>query len=606
MDQFYQKNASLYQSLVKAVKKPTRAHGTPTSQEEGNQNMVVSARIRPFLEDELNAGFPCAVFPQNAQAGAKTVIDIHDLYNHPKGRPVLKSFNYGVDRIFGTEATTEQIYEDLVKDLIPFAWDGGISTLFAYGQTGSGKTFTISQLERLAVKALMEGDLPGEKEVYLTIIDLAGNSAFDLLSSRSPISILEDSFGVSQLKGAEEYLVQDRAEVMNLIERAASFRRTASTIKNDASSRSHGICRIRIKDVASDTEGLLYLIDLAGSEAARDIAVHGADRMRETREINISLSVLKDCIRGKAESDALLLSGKRKQGQKAPRVPYRQSALTKVLKHVFDPSGGHTTKTVIIACVNPSLADVSPTKNTLRFAELLRVPAPKIGKPNFKPNSPVTWTNAQLQDWIAKNSGTPPINGSILAPTATGAQILKLPARDFETLCLSTDGVSIDQARAFREKLWALHIDSLHNDGRSQDSAGQSAAANTGSEMKSSSQDDGPNVEKLLFKERIRPGMVVCVKKPVGTGETVGTVRGLTMAMILCPTSALDENHRMSLEAKPNPGKAAYLCATVVSTPSAKAYTLHPWEQVVVDVTDMENEIILEYDSSSHNYYMVL
>lgn len=91
--------------------------------------------------------------------------------------------------------------------------------------------------------------------------------------------------------------------------------------------------------------------------------------MRETREINMSLSVLKDCIRGKVESDSLKASG----NLKPIRVPFRQSVLTRVLKHVFDPAASRACKTVVIGCLNPSLVDVGPSKNTLRYAELLRV-----------------------------------------------------------------------------------------------------------------------------------------------------------------------------------------------------------------------------------------
>jgi kinesin family member 2/24 len=125
--------------------------------------------------------------------------------------------------------------------------------------------------------------------------------------------------------------------------------------------------------------------------------------MRETREINMSLSVLKDCIRGKVQSDALAFSGGPKSKQRKPHVPFRQSALTKVLKHVFDPAGSRACKTVVIACVNPSLADVGPSKNTLRYAEMLRVLVPTNDKMESNPIAPMTWTNAQLKDWITKN-----------------------------------------------------------------------------------------------------------------------------------------------------------------------------------------------------------
>lgn len=52
--------------------------------------MIVSARIRPLSENE---GFPSASFPR---ANQKNVVDIHDLYNHPKGIPILKAYNIHV------------------------------------------------------------------------------------------------------------------------------------------------------------------------------------------------------------------------------------------------------------------------------------------------------------------------------------------------------------------------------------------------------------------------------------------------------------------------------------------------------------------------------
>ena len=118
--------------------------------------------------------------------------------------------------------------------------------------------------------------------------------SLDLLKSQAPFPILEDAFGNTQLVGAEEKTITSTSELVDLIEYANSFRQTASTQKNDGSSRSHAICRIRIENPAPDAveDGILYLVDLAGSEAARDIFHHGADRMKETREINIAFAVL--------------------------------------------------------------------------------------------------------------------------------------------------------------------------------------------------------------------------------------------------------------------------------------------------------------------------
>ena len=43
------------------------------------------------------------------------------------------------------------------------------------------------------------------------------------------------------------------------------------------------------------------------------------------------------------------------------------------------------------------------SKNTLRYAELLRVPVPKIKAPTYNPAVPATWNNEQLREWIEKN-----------------------------------------------------------------------------------------------------------------------------------------------------------------------------------------------------------
>lgn len=332
------------------------------------------------------------------------IVLVRAVADHPQ------SSKFRLDQIFGAESKTDEIYRASIAQLVPFAWNGGIGTLFAYGQTGSGKTFTISRLEQLAIHSLLDGSLEGQRKVYITIIELAGNSALDLLNARKRVSVLEDPFGATQVVGAQEMLATDVNEVISSVEAANSFRRTAATLRNDQSSRSHAICRIRIENAADPTaeDGLLYLIDLAGSEAARDRSQHATFDMRESIQINKSLSVLKDCIRGKAEADAMVVSGR--DTKKKAYVPFRQSALTKVLKHVFDPASQRACKTVVIACVNPSNGDCGPSKNTLRYAQMLRVIVPATTATVYKPNAPSTWTNGQLKEFIKGNvSDTVPL-----------------------------------------------------------------------------------------------------------------------------------------------------------------------------------------------------
>jgi hypothetical protein len=217
----------------------------------------------------------------------------------------------------------------------------------------------------------------------------------DLLGNRKPVSVLEDSFGETRVVGATEARVLCKEDFYKLIETAAEFRKTSRTDKNEFSSRSHAVCRIVIANSLDPSvpEGLLYLVDLAGSEAARDMANHSTERMKETRSINTSLSTLKDCIRGRVE---LGINGNKKR----PYIPFRQSVLTKTLKHLFDPVVGRTCKMSVIACVNPSFLDVGPSKNTFRFAEMLRVPVPMSTALVYNPMAPSTWSNTELKTWI--------------------------------------------------------------------------------------------------------------------------------------------------------------------------------------------------------------
>jgi kinesin family protein 2/24 len=83
-----------------------------------------------------------------------------------------------VDQVFGPDATTGEIYETMVKPLVPWAWGGGVGTMFAYGQTGSGKTFTVSGLERHVAETLLGGSLDGERKIYMSVIELAGQTAY--------------------------------------------------------------------------------------------------------------------------------------------------------------------------------------------------------------------------------------------------------------------------------------------------------------------------------------------------------------------------------------------------------------------------------------------
>ncbi|KAJ5698997.1 hypothetical protein N7462_001002 [Penicillium macrosclerotiorum] len=598
MEQFLLQYATRHQSLVKQFK-PPRSKGNDPEQPPASPNITVATRIRPMLSEEMASGQVPAAFARSDESG---VVDLHTLRRVVRGLPPA-------GKVFGPDHSTELVYDELVHPLLPWVWNGGVGTLFAYGQTGSGKTFTVTGLERLIASSFFDGALGGERKLHISIFELAGNSAYDLLNSRTPFSILEDSFGNTQLAGALEHAVANAQDLLSYINEATSFRQTASTEKNDGSSRSHAICRIRIEQPAhiGIDDGFLYLVDLAGSEAARDIFNHSADRMKETREINISLSVLKDCIRSLAAIESVPAMGKL---AKKPYIPFRQSTLTKVLKHVFDPNAGRQCKTAVLACVNPSFLDTGATKNTLRYAEMLRSAETKTTAAGYDPANPSTWTNKDVRNYIKLKSGDPSVSPSDLAPQESGLQLLRLPADQFVSRCLSTEGVTEDQAKAFYAKFWRLHIDSQGNSStRADESTGADSSSSKCRDCPDSflsSRDPDPSAATQDFMKRIRPGMVVSWTPPL---DLPGRSTTQNLALVLCPQHAVcdgvqDVKSNKTLETVDGPGRnGRYLCAMVLPGAMAGSYEVNLWRQVIVGVEEMEREVLLEYDRATRYYH---
>lgn len=105
MDNFYRKNAALYEKLADAF--DPNATGTHFSRHcpaaidqveppnspliQDDNAMLVVARIRPMLADDLAERFPCAAYARlNEKTGQSKIIDLHDLYHYPYGPPKLK------------------------------------------------------------------------------------------------------------------------------------------------------------------------------------------------------------------------------------------------------------------------------------------------------------------------------------------------------------------------------------------------------------------------------------------------------------------------------------------------------------------------------------
>ncbi|KAK1404707.1 kinesin-like protein KIN-5C [Heracleum sosnowskyi] len=346
---------------------------------EKGVNVQVLLRCRPFSGDELRNNAPQVVTCNDFQREVAVSQNI-------AGKQIDRVFTF--DRVFGPAARQRDLYEQAVIPIVNEVLEGFNCTIFAYGQTGTGKTYTMEG-ECKRSKSGPNGELPqeagvipravqqifdalegqnAEYSVKVTFLELYNEEITDLLApeelSRIPVEdkqkkqlpLMEDGKGGVLVRGLEEEIVTSASEIFTLLERGSAKRRTAETLLNKQSSRSHSLfsITIHIKEATPEGEelikcGKLNLVDLAGSE---NISRSGAreGRAREAGEINKSLLTLGRVINALVEH--------------LGHIPYRDSKLTRLLR---DSLGGKT-KTCIIATVSPAVHCLEETLSTLDYA----------------------------------------------------------------------------------------------------------------------------------------------------------------------------------------------------------------------------------------------
>lgn len=289
----------------------------------------------------------------------------------PGGGKQSVTRTYHFDKVFGPDTTQERLYGTAVSSIVTEVLEGFNCTIFAYGQTGTGKTHTMTGdiADDLTAGAgvipraihqifsHLEG-IASEYSVKCSYLELYNEEITDLLAVGNEVPkvrIMEDRSGVV-LAGIEESIVKNSKEIFVLLEQGMAKRRTAETLLNKQSSRSHSvfIVTVSVREVTPEGDeyirvGKLYLVDLAGSE---NITRSGAveQRAKEAGNINKSLLTLGRVITALVEG----------QGH----VPYRDSKLTRLLR---DSLGGKT-KTCIIATIAPTVQCQEETLSTLDYA----------------------------------------------------------------------------------------------------------------------------------------------------------------------------------------------------------------------------------------------
>ncbi|XP_068779331.1 kinesin-like protein KIF22 isoform X2 [Struthio camelus] len=266
-----------------------------------------------------------------------------------------RASEYRFDAVYGPGASQSDVYLGSVRPLLPHLARGRNVSVLAYGPSASGKTYTMLGTAEepgvipRAMRDLLQLAGP-EAAVSASYLEIYQERLVDLFAPAGPTLRLRDAPAVT-VPGLTEAPVRRAADFERLFLPAARRRRRAArTLLNAASSRGHALLLLRVTAGAGRPAATLLLADLAGAEDNRRTGNAGRRRLRESGAINASLGALRRVVGALA--------------RRSPRVPYRDSKLTRALR---DALGG-SARALLLAAVAPDPQDARAARAALDFA----------------------------------------------------------------------------------------------------------------------------------------------------------------------------------------------------------------------------------------------
>ncbi|XP_004268726.1 kinesin-like protein KIF22 [Orcinus orca] len=317
----------------------------------------VAVRLRPFVDGAAGeSDTPCVRGLDSCS------LEIANWRNHQE------TLKYQFDAFYGERSSQQDIYAGSVQPILRHLLEGQNASVLAYGPTGAGKTHTmlgspeqpgvipraLMDLLQLTREESAEGR-PWALSVTMSYLEIYQEKVLDLLEpSSGDLVIREDCRGNILIPGLTQKPITSFADFERHFLPASRNRTVGATRLNQRSSRSHAVLLVKVDQRERlapfrQREGKLYLIDLAGSEDNRRTGNKGL-RLKESGAINTSLFVLGKVV------DAL--------NQGLPRVPYRDSKLTRLLQ---DSLGG-SAHSILIANIAPERRFYLDTVSALNFA----------------------------------------------------------------------------------------------------------------------------------------------------------------------------------------------------------------------------------------------
>ncbi|XP_023160569.1 kinesin-like protein unc-104 isoform X9 [Drosophila hydei] len=345
-------------------------------------SVKVAVRVRPFNSREIARESKCII----EMTGATTAI------TNPKVPPntseSVKRFNFDYsywshdphDLDFSTQS---MVYKDIGEEMLQHSFDGYNVCIFAYGQTGAGKSYTMmgrQEEQQEGIIPMICKDLFGRIQdtetddlkysVEVSYMEIYCERVRDLLNPKNKgnLRVREHPLLGPYVEDLSKLAVTDYQDIHDLIDEGNKARTVAATNMNETSSRSHAVFTIfftqrrhdTMTDLITEKVSKISLVDLAGSERADSTGAKGT-RLKEGANINKSLTTLGKVISALAEVSV----SKKKNSKKADFIPYRDSALTWLLRENL----GGNSKTAMIAAISPADINYDETLSTLRYAD---------------------------------------------------------------------------------------------------------------------------------------------------------------------------------------------------------------------------------------------
>ncbi|CAG0880775.1 unnamed protein product [Darwinula stevensoni] len=201
----------------------------------------VSCRVRPLTDSEMR------------RENTSVMTSYTEFSLSVKTSKGEKKFYF--DRVYNPNDDQDNVFED-VHSLVQTVMDGYNVSIFAYGQTGSGKTFTMLGSDAkpgIAPRAfhrifqIADDNIHNfEVKVDVYMLELYNKNLLDLLGNGNP-KVTWGATGIAHVRGAT-VLPANSAEVLcEIFAMGVRSRRTASTLMNDESSRSHLIIGVQVE-----------------------------------------------------------------------------------------------------------------------------------------------------------------------------------------------------------------------------------------------------------------------------------------------------------------------------------------------------------------------